>query len=106
MFHTESASKDMEHSGSFSADMKTAPHLDTNGGFLFNLSYLSKKYHVPVCTEIHFLSLLFPVMDLEAIYQDTIVFKKPRPLNSEQDCVVYRYGSFTTGITVVGELFS
>ncbi|KAG7323303.1 hypothetical protein KOW79_013005 [Hemibagrus wyckioides] len=68
----ESASKDMEHSGSFSADMKTAPHLDTNG-----------------------------VMDLEAIYQDTIVFKKPRPSNSEQDCVVYRYGSFTTGITVV-----
>ncbi|XP_053500305.1 premelanosome protein b [Ictalurus furcatus] len=33
--------------------------------------------------------------------QDTIVMKTYQPPNSEQDCVVYRYGSFSTRITVV-----
>lgn len=35
MIHKESASKDMGQSGSFSDDLKTAPHLVTNGGLLF-----------------------------------------------------------------------
>ncbi|XP_060792626.1 premelanosome protein b [Neoarius graeffei] len=61
----------MEHSSSSSADIKTVYQLDTNG-----------------------------VMDLEAIFQDAIVMKKHQTPNSEQDCVLYRYGSFSTQITV------
>ncbi|XP_060750577.1 premelanosome protein b [Tachysurus vachellii] len=72
LISTESASKDMEQSGSFSDDLKTAPHLVTDG-----------------------------VTDLKTTYQDTTVFKNPQPPNFEQDCVVYRYGSFSTRITVV-----
>lgn len=54
MFHTESASKDtvdsMEHSGSFRADRKTAPQLDTNGGLLVLLTlfvHFESKYSFP-----------------------------------------------------------
>lgn len=49
---------------------------------------------------------LFPLKDMEAVYQETIVIKKHQSADFEQDCVVYRYGSFSTQITVVGEFFS
>lgn len=106
MFPTEIASKDtadsMEHSGSFSAERKTAPHLDTNEGLLFFMNY---ALTILICMILIQLNL-FPVKDLEAVYQETIVNNKHQPPNSKQGCVVYRYGSFSTEIKVVGEFFS
>ncbi|KAF7696178.1 hypothetical protein HF521_006272 [Silurus meridionalis] len=76
LISTERAYKDttesMKHFGSINAEMKTSSQLDTNG-----------------------------VRNIEAIFQDTIVMKKQQPPNSDQDCVVYRYGFFSTQITVV-----
>ncbi|KAI5609109.1 melanocyte protein Pmel 17 isoform X1 [Silurus asotus] len=91
LISTERSYKDttesMEHFGSINAEMKTSSQLDTNEGLMDLLIIFVQKY----------------MRNIEDIFQDTTVMKKQQPPNSDQDCVVYRYGFFSTQITVVGK---